>query len=83
LGAGIAACMVNSREPMPEQKVRAITAPVLVACGENDEMSGPAAPLAALLPHAEAFTIPRRDHMRATGDPAFKRAALDFLARHP
>jgi pimeloyl-ACP methyl ester carboxylesterase len=80
--AALAACMVNSREPMPEAKVRAIEAPVLVACGENDEMSGPPEPLAALLPHGEAFRIPRRDHMRATGDPAFKRAALDFLARN-
>ena len=46
-------------------------------------MAGPAGALAALLPHGEAFTIERRDHMRATGDPQFKRAALDFLGRQP
>jgi hypothetical protein len=34
-----------------------------------------------LLPQAEAFVIPKRDHMRATGDKAFKAAALDFLGR--
>ena len=79
--AALAACMVNSREPMREADVRRIGVPVLVATGEADEMAGAAAPLAALLPRGEAFTIPRRDHMRATGDRAFKQAALEFLAR--
>ena len=74
--------MVNSREPMSEAEVRAIAVPVLVAVGETDEMAGPAAPLAKLLRSGEAFTIPRRDHMRATGDKAFKEAALEYLARH-
>jgi pimeloyl-ACP methyl ester carboxylesterase len=80
--AALAACMVNSREPMREADVRRLTTPLLVAVGETDDMAGSAADLAALIPSAEAFTIPRRDHMRATGDPAFKRATLDFLHRH-
>jgi pimeloyl-ACP methyl ester carboxylesterase len=79
--AALAACMINSREPMPETDVRRITAPVLVAVGEEDEMAGSAEELARLLPHGTAFTIPRRDHMRATGDPAFKAKALEFLER--
>jgi hypothetical protein len=54
---------------------------VLVAVGEADEMAGPPGPLAKLLPQAEAFVIPKRDHMRATGDKAFKAAALEFLGR--
>ena len=81
--AALAACMINSREPMPEAEVRRIGTPILVAVGSDDEMAGPAEALAALLPHGEAFTIARRDHMRATGDAAFKDAALAFLARHP
>lgn len=81
--AALAACMVNSREPMPEAEVRRITTPILVAVGESDDMAGSAAELAQLLQDGEAFTIPRRDHMRATGDPAFKAATLDFLSRHP
>jgi len=80
--AALAACMVNSREPMSEADVRRITTPILVAVGETDDMAGSADELQQLLPNAEAFTIPRRDHMRATGDPAFKRATLDFLSRH-
>jgi pimeloyl-ACP methyl ester carboxylesterase len=77
--AALAACMINSREPMAEAEVRRITTPVLVAVGEADEMAGAPGPLAALLPQGRAFTIPRRDHMRATGDAAFKAAALAFL----
>jgi len=79
--AALAACMISSREPMPEADVRRIATPMLVAVGETDDMAGGAEALAQLLPHGEAFTIPRRDHMRATGDPEFKKAALAFLAR--
>jgi pimeloyl-ACP methyl ester carboxylesterase len=79
--AALAACMVNSREPMTEIQVRAITTPVLVANGETDEMAGPAHLLADMLRSGEAVTIPRRDHMRATGDAAFKATTLDFLGR--
>ena len=74
--------MISSREPMRESDVKKIEAPVLVAVGSEDDMAGSAAELAALLPQGEAFTIDRRDHMRATGDKQFKAAALEFLARH-
>jgi pimeloyl-ACP methyl ester carboxylesterase len=77
----LAACMETSRQPMARADVRRIDVPVLVAVGEADEMAGPPEPLAALIPNAEAFVIPKRDHMRATGDKAFKAAALAFLGR--
>lgn len=80
--AALAACMVSSREPMTEAQVRAIGVPVMVVVGEDDEMAGSPQPLAALLPAGEAVTIERRDHMRATGDPQFKKATLAFLERH-
>jgi pimeloyl-ACP methyl ester carboxylesterase len=79
--AALAACMINSRQPMAEADVRRIAVPTLVAVGEEDVMAGDPQALAALLPHGEAFVIPRRDHMRATGDKAFKAAALEFLSR--
>ncbi|MDR3475803.1 MAG: alpha/beta hydrolase [Devosia sp.] len=78
--AALAACMISSREPMAEADVRRIGAPVLVAVGADDEMAGSPEALARLLPHGEAFVIPRRDHMRATGDADFKQAVLAFLA---
>jgi pimeloyl-ACP methyl ester carboxylesterase len=78
----LAACMETSREPMPEADVRRIATPSLVAVGENDDMVGSPQPLLDLLPNAEGFTIPRRNHMLATGDPRFKAATLAFLGRH-
>jgi pimeloyl-ACP methyl ester carboxylesterase len=77
----LAACMETSRQPMARADVRRINVPVLVAVGEVDTMAGAPEPLAELLPKGEAFVIPKRDHMRATGDKAFKAAALEFLAR--
>lgn len=77
----LAACMETSREPMARADVRRIDVPVLVAVGEADVMAGSPAPLADMLPRGEAFVIPRRDHMRATGDKAFKAATLAFLER--
>ena len=77
----LAACMETSRQPMARADVRRINVPVLVAVGEADEMAGSPEPLAELLPLGEAFVIPKRDHMRATGDKAFKTAALAFLEK--
>jgi len=77
----LAACMETSRQPMAKADVRRIDVPVLVAVGEQDEMAGPPEPLAALLPRGEALVIPRRDHMRATGDKVFKAAAVEFLGK--
>lgn len=78
----LAACMETSRQPMARADVRRIDVPSLVAVGEADEMAGGADALAELLPQGEAVVIPKRDHMRATGDKVFKAAALAFLGRH-
>lgn len=80
--AALAACVVTSREPMREEDVRKITAPVLVALGENDEMAGGLEPLVRLLPQGQGFVIPKRNHMLSTGDPKFKAATIEFLAAH-
>ena len=77
----LAACMETSRQPMARADVRRIHVPVLVAVGEADLMAGAPEPLAELLPQGEAFIIPKRDHMRATGDAKFKAAAISFLGR--
>jgi pimeloyl-ACP methyl ester carboxylesterase len=77
----LAACMETSRQPMARADVRRIAVPVLVAVGEADEMAGDPGPLADLLPHGQAFSIPKRDHMRSTGDRAFKVETLGFLGK--
>lgn len=77
----LAACVMGSREKIPESQVAKITVPALVVVGGADEISGPSEPLAEILPKGKAVTIERRDHMRATGDPKFKKAVIDFLAQ--
>lgn len=77
----LAACMETSRQPMARADVRRIDVPVLVAVGEADEMVGGPEALADLLPHGEALVIPKRDHMRATGDKVFKAGVLAFFGR--
>jgi hypothetical protein len=44
-------------------------------------MAGAPEELAALMQDAETFTIPKRNHMLATGDHTFKAAVLEFLSR--
>src|SRR5690606_10735973 len=78
----LAACMETSRQLMSRADVRRIEVPVLVAVGEVEERAGPPEPVAELLPPGKAFVIPRRDHMRATGDAKFKEAAIAFLGRN-
>src|SRR3569832_258388 len=77
----LAACMISSRESMPEVDVRKISQPTLVAVGTTDGMAGDPEALARLLPHGEAFVIPKRNHMLATGDPKFNAAALEYLGK--
>ena len=76
----LAACISASRQVLSPAELARISAPVLVAVGSEDEMAGSAEALAALIPGAEAFTIPGRDHMKAVGDRRHKAAVLDFLA---
>ena len=76
----LAACMRADRKLFSGDALSHSTRPVLVVCGENDVVSGPAAPLAAAFADGRAITVPRRDHMTAVGDKVFKSAALAFLA---
>jgi len=79
----LAACIRGSREPLAIDEAHAIHAPVLVAVGTNDDIAGPAAPLANLISGAEVLDIPGRDHMRAVGDRVFKDGVLQFMANRP
>lgn len=78
----LAACIRSSRDPISRDDVARITSPVLVAVGSEDVIAGPAADLAALIPTAEAFVIPSRDHMKAVGDKDYKAAVLKFYERY-
>ena len=79
----LAACIRGSCQTLAREDVTAIRAPVLVAVGTEDVVAGSAHELAALLPCGRALDIPRRDHMLAVGDKAFKAEVLRFLAEQP
>jgi len=79
----LAACIRGSRQTLAREEVAAIRAPALVAVGTEDVVAGSAHELAALLPCGRALDIPRRDHMLAVGDKAFKAEVLRFLAEQP
>ena len=75
----LAACMRSPRAPLSRDELAAIAIPALVVCGETDDVSGPAEPLASALGKARAVTIPKRDHMLTVGDKLYKQAVLEFL----
>ena len=79
----LAACIRSSRAPITAEALGHIECPVLVVVGEEDVIGGDAAGLAALMPNARAFTVPKRDHMRTVGDKAYRQAALEFLKARP
>lgn len=78
----LAACMRGNRRKARREDLEQLEVPVLVAVGGEDQVSGAAEPLAALMPKGEALVIEGRDHMKATGDKAFKAGVLGFFGRH-
>jgi pimeloyl-ACP methyl ester carboxylesterase len=76
----LAACMRAMSPGLPAATLSQLEAPVLVVCGEKDDIAGPSPPLAAAFAHGTAATIPGRDHMSAVGDRKTRAAVLDFLA---
>ena len=81
--AALAACIRGSRQTLTRDEIAMLRAPFLVAVGSNDTVAGSAHELAALLPCGRVLDIPRRDHMLAVGDRAFKAGVLRFLAEQP
>lgn len=75
----LAACMRSPRHQYTQGDLKRSTRPVLVVCGENDDLTGPPEPLADAFADGRAVTLPNKDHMTAVGDPAYKKAVLQFL----
>ena len=76
----LAACMRAMTPALSAHSLAGLQAPVLVVCGEKDDISGPPGPLADAFAHGVHATIPGRDHMSAVGDVRTRRAVLGFLA---
>jgi pimeloyl-ACP methyl ester carboxylesterase len=76
----MAACIRRARLIFTPGELRTFSQPVLVVCGELDDTSGPAGPLADAFAQGRALTIPKRNHHSTVGDRAYKDAAVAFLA---
>jgi pimeloyl-ACP methyl ester carboxylesterase len=77
----LAACIRSARTKISAEALAAMRCPVLVAVGSEDVIAGNGQELAALIPRAAVFEIKKRDHMKAVGDPSYKRAVLSFLSQ--
>ena len=75
----LAACMRAMSPRLPPETLAQLQQPVLVVCGEQDDIAGAPGPLAAAFPHGRAVTIPGRDHMSAVGERKTRQAVMDFL----
>jgi pimeloyl-ACP methyl ester carboxylesterase len=79
----LAACAHGSRQTLTREEIASIRVPALVAVGSKDQIAGPGAELACLLPLGRLLDITGRDHMTAVGDKIFKQGVLSFLAERP
>lgn len=77
--SALAACMRRARVVFSSADLARLTQPVLVVCGEKDDVSGPAEELARHFPHGRALTVPGRNHHMTVGDKMYKEAVLAFL----
>lgn len=75
----LAACVTAVRQLFTENDFKRIENRVLVAVGTDDDIAGSGEVIADLVPNGIYLPIPRRDHMRAVGDPVYKQGVLDFL----
>jgi pimeloyl-ACP methyl ester carboxylesterase len=75
----LAACMRGIRHPIAEGELASIACPVLIVCGELDEVAGSVDKLVSLIPGAKGVVLPRRNHMNTVGDRGYKKAVLEFL----
>jgi len=75
----LAACMRAPPKNLPREILARSTRPVLVVCGEKDDLTGGPDELAGAFADGRAVTVPNRDHMTAVGDKVYKQAVLDFL----
>lgn len=77
----LAACLRGSRRLMTREEAAAISVPVLIAVGTEDEIAGSTSELGRIIPGSRVLDIPNRDHMRAVGDKVYKTGVLEFLSQ--
>jgi pimeloyl-ACP methyl ester carboxylesterase len=76
----LAAFMRSPRLSHTARELMRVRNPVLVVCGEHDEVSGCAEGLAASFENGRALTLPGKNHTTALIDPIMKAAVLNYLS---
>ncbi len=75
----LAACMRSRGHKITMEELATITSPVLVIAGDIDDVAGPIEPLVEVIPGAKGVLLAGKDHMKAVGDPAYKKEVRAFL----
>ena len=75
----LAECVTAVRQLFAREDFARVNNESLVAIGTEDDIAGSGEKLAELMPNARYLPIPGRDHMRAVGDPVYKKGVLEFL----
>jgi pimeloyl-ACP methyl ester carboxylesterase len=70
--------LLDSFVATPQDELRQVPVPTLIAVGEGDSRGATAGELTSLLPNGRLTRVPG-DHMTALGAPEFTAAVLDFL----
>lgn len=78
------ACMDGLRVQFSEKELAAIRVPMLIVRGaDDDDIAGPGAEIAKVIPGCEYIELPHRNHMTAVGDRGFKEGVAAFLQKRP
>jgi len=75
----LAACIEALSPPPDLALLKAVTTPILLVVGGNDELVSGAEDLVELMPTARLVIVPGRDHLGTVPAREFKEAALAFL----
>ncbi|HWK85897.1 MAG TPA: alpha/beta fold hydrolase [Xanthobacteraceae bacterium] len=81
--AALIACMGGLRVEFTEKELASNKVPMLIVRGgDDDDIAGPAAEIARIIPGCEYIEVPHRNHMTVVGDQVFKDGVLAFLEKH-
>lgn len=75
----LAACIEALSSPVDPMRLEAVTVPILLVVGGNDELVSGAEDLVEMIPTARLVVVPGRDHLGTVPAREFKEAALAFL----
>lgn len=78
----LAACLRRAHNPVLDaERLRKVTAPVLLICGDADTLAQPLAPLFDALPNADLSVLSGVDHIGLPASQACLEQSIDFIQK--